>query len=716
MMEEPTMKRLLLFPLITMAALLLLGYTPPLFSQEPENTFQKGLVKEEGEGALMEAIKLYSQVAEDESAERSLRAKALLHVGICYEKLGQNEAKKAYQKLIADFGDQGEIVSIGKKKLAILNSGSKTTKSEDLIIRQVWAPAEDVYGVSPDGRYLNYIDWNAIELAVKDLQTGKTWNITNKGTWKAPQQFPDNSVWSPDSKQIAYFWYNGDSTELHIINQDGSGDRVVCKGKGEETPWPITWSSEDNSIIAWVSSVDETNPQTNTDQVVSVSTADGSISVLKSFYGAHCGCDGSVSPDNQYFVVSKQQQEGSEQNDIFIFALKGEWEERIVSGPYNDINPVWIPGGRGIVFLSNRLGTNDLWTLELQNGFPAGEPELLKSNLGDRTHILGITNNDVLFYDYLNLRRDIALARLDFSSGEVLSEPEIISSIEEDRNLKPMWSPDGRYAAYQVLPSYQDYVLGQKYEFIIHDLETASNRSLKADLYGASRNFWSQPRWSPDGKYLLADGRTDEDKLQGFFLIDVLTGEREPVMVKEREPRSTMKPVGLIPIFSSDGKDIFYLTADRKEIVSRNLATKKEKKIFTGEDEILQLKLSPDGTVIVFGYFCCHRNALYSIPANGGEKRLLVETPEKTTPYMVSWTPDQAQLIVIVRSQENKEPHEIISVSFNGGDPERVFILNDLFPQGSIVNMEVHPDGQQVVLEVELGQGTEVLTMENLFK
>ena len=72
------------------------GSINPLMAQTPEQLYQKGLTKEEGEGALQDAINLYNQIADNSNASISLRAKALLHIGMCFEKLGTKEAVKAY--------------------------------------------------------------------------------------------------------------------------------------------------------------------------------------------------------------------------------------------------------------------------------------------------------------------------------------------------------------------------------------------------------------------------------------------------------------------------------------------------------------------------------------------------------------------------------------------------------------------------------------------
>ncbi|MCK4748156.1 MAG: tetratricopeptide repeat protein, partial [Bacteroidales bacterium] len=315
------MKTPSLFPQITLIVILFAGFISPSFSQESTKLYQKGLIKEEGEGSLQEAIEIYNQVVDDVSAERSLRAKALLHVGFCYEKLGQEKAKKTYKKLIAEFADQGDIVAIGKKKLAYLDAGSTVSIPDELIIRQVWAPAGDTYGVSPDGRYLSYIDWRAIELAVKDLKTGKTWNITDRGTWKPPMQFPDNSVWSPDSKQLAYYWFNDDTTELRIANIDGSGDRLLRNGTGYQTPWPVTWSPDGKYILGLAESEDDPPPENTHGNIVLVSVDDGSIRVIKSMdEHDQSDCCGDISPDSKYIIYPMTQEKGTRSTALYLFA------------------------------------------------------------------------------------------------------------------------------------------------------------------------------------------------------------------------------------------------------------------------------------------------------------------------------------------------------------------------------------------------------------
>ncbi|MBE3085802.1 MAG: hypothetical protein IMZ64_06250, partial [Bacteroidetes bacterium] len=87
------MKQILIY--IILATFLAVGSIIPSMAQTPEQLYQKGLGKEEGEGALQDAINFYNQIADNSNADKSLQAKALLHIGMCYEKLGNKEAVKA---------------------------------------------------------------------------------------------------------------------------------------------------------------------------------------------------------------------------------------------------------------------------------------------------------------------------------------------------------------------------------------------------------------------------------------------------------------------------------------------------------------------------------------------------------------------------------------------------------------------------------------------
>ena len=76
--------------------------------------YEKAKYTMETKGDLQEAINIYKQIVDNDNADRSLRAKAQLHIGICWEKMGKDEAQKAYQHIIREFADQKKTGKFGQ--------------------------------------------------------------------------------------------------------------------------------------------------------------------------------------------------------------------------------------------------------------------------------------------------------------------------------------------------------------------------------------------------------------------------------------------------------------------------------------------------------------------------------------------------------------------------------------------------------------------------
>src|SRR6266536_1107123 len=92
------------------------------WGESGNDLFQKALVAERANGKLDEAIKLYQRIAQKFASDRSLAAKALLQMGQCYEKLGDAQARKAYDRVVREYADQGEIVAAARSGLGRLGS------------------------------------------------------------------------------------------------------------------------------------------------------------------------------------------------------------------------------------------------------------------------------------------------------------------------------------------------------------------------------------------------------------------------------------------------------------------------------------------------------------------------------------------------------------------------------------------------------------------
>jgi hypothetical protein len=138
-------------PLLVLALLLATGHSA--YAHDPVKRFQEAVATEEEEGDLNAALAAYRAFADDESSPLGLRAKALLRVATCLEKLGkQEEALAAYQRAVTECSSFEAIARAAR-------AGSRRTKR----VAQAEANAKAFTVTSTDG---------AISLEAEDAKVG----------------------------------------------------------------------------------------------------------------------------------------------------------------------------------------------------------------------------------------------------------------------------------------------------------------------------------------------------------------------------------------------------------------------------------------------------------------------------------------------------------------------------------------------------------------
>ena len=293
--------------------------------QQAGELLSKAVYEEEVNGELDEAITSYQFIIKQYPENRRVSAEALLHLGTCYEKLGNQEARKTYRQVIQKYADQSDLAAEATARLAALEKHDGPEMTKNLAVRQVWSgPDVDIEGApSPDGRYLSYTDWETGDLAIYEIATGKKQSLTNEGSINpAAAQFAYFSKWSANSKQIVYDWFNEKSfVELRIIGIDGSKPRVLYRN--EEVVWAQTcdWSVDGTKILAGFFRKD------GTIQIVLVSTEDGSVRILKTLekeLPRNFQFSMKLSPDGHYIVYDLPQKTGSSERDIFLLSTNGK--------------------------------------------------------------------------------------------------------------------------------------------------------------------------------------------------------------------------------------------------------------------------------------------------------------------------------------------------------------------------------------------------------
>ncbi len=122
-----------------------------------EIALQAAIKTETVDGDLKGAIEQYKAIAALPGAGRATVATALLRMGQCHEKLGQTEARAAYERLIRDYSDQAGVAAQARARLAALGGGGS---AGGLVTRRIVDDASEIGGtLTADGKYLRNIDW-----------------------------------------------------------------------------------------------------------------------------------------------------------------------------------------------------------------------------------------------------------------------------------------------------------------------------------------------------------------------------------------------------------------------------------------------------------------------------------------------------------------------------------------------------------------------------
>lgn len=680
------MKRVFILLAVVIAAAVSIAALPQR-AKEAETLFHRGVHFEEVRGELKEAIAIYEKLIKEFPDVRPAVAKAILHIGICHEKMGQKEAQKSYRRIIDEFSDQSETVAEAKTRLNALEPGAAGAKeSKGLVVRRVrQAPGSGFVGSpSPDGRYFSDTDWESGNLVVRDLSTGEERFLTkNSGAWT---KYALLSLFSPDGKQLAYTWFNKDGkSEIRTIGLDGSGLRTVLGDLNVIDVGPAGWFSDGQTLLAFISRVGGIH------EIVQVPIKAGSMRVLKTLEGVGPSKI-SLSPDGRYVVYDRLPTKMSQNRDIYVFPVSGGQDIPLVEHEAGDAVLGWTPDGKGVLFMSNRTGSSDAWVIPVADGRPHGAAELVRKDIGE-VKPLGITRSGAFFYGVQSQVSDVFTAAADVEAARVMSPPVPVSKRSVGNNDSPTWSPDGKWLA---------YVLRQKGLLCLHPTDSGEERDFALGMY------FRWPLWSPDGRRILVWGRKDPSDY-GFFFIDPQTGAVTP-FVLDTENRSVQQAA-----WSPDSKTVFFrrFSDDLKEgwFVKRHVESDQETELLHNYP-INESAVSPDGQRIVFRSYDEPDTMLKTMLVSGGDIREIVRVkkPEFIPGYSgLAWTPDGRFVLYFTALQgpQGVEKTELWRVDVGTGERKSFGLTMD-----RMRNIALHPDGKRIAFDSGMPK-IEIWVMEN---
>jgi dipeptidyl aminopeptidase/acylaminoacyl peptidase len=368
--------------LISISVVFVFAFQP---SDDLKTLYEKAKYTMETKGDLQEALNIFEQIVGNANADRSLRAKAQLHIGMCKEKLGLKEAINAYQEVVNSYPEQHGEVAVAKERIMVLSKALEKVDHKPNF-RKILMPTKPGNGVlSPDGKKLAYVSEGSLWIvpvhgkvspdiageSVKLLGTENAWHF--------------GMSWSADGKWIAYNTWKNDTMGICIVHSSGGKVKRISVNKNRTG---IGWFnyrlslSPDGKIVAFA--IEEKEKI----QLCPVYVEGGDVNQLT----VDGGTQPAFSPDGIKiaYVKAKPQKTEIPKSDVWVIPAGGGNPVQVSDLPGRATGPIWSSDGKKIAF--SRKAGGDAMSKEIcivpvsETGKPEASPTQMEIPL-DLKHL-----------------------------------------------------------------------------------------------------------------------------------------------------------------------------------------------------------------------------------------------------------------------------------------------------------------------------------------
>jgi Tol biopolymer transport system component len=399
-----------------------------------------------------------------------------------------------------------------------------------------------------------------------------------------------------------------------------------------------------------------------------------------------------VSPDGRTIVFDLL-------GDLYTLPITGGRATRLTSGMAYDAQPRFSPDGQKVVFVSDRSGGDNVWTISV-----------------DRRDTAQITQGNTSLYmspawspdgQYIVVSRAGGLggaAKLQLHHVDGRQPIPLIRAPESLKTLGAAFSPDGRQIWYAARSGDWQYnAIMPQYQLYTYDRATGRS-TLMSRRYGSA----FRPGISPDGQWLVYGTR--EGPETGLRVRDLATGdERWLAYPVQRDDKESRAPLDVLPGFGftpdsraivvSYGGEIWRVPLDGTAAsqipfeaqVELDIGPKVAFEYRVDTDSLVTAKQirhpvpSPDGRAIAFTAF--DRLWVQSLP-DGAPRRV---SDADIGEYHPVWSPDGRWIAYV--TWDDERGGMIMRAPANGrGSPASLTRTAALY-----YNLAWTPDGERVV-------------------
>jgi Tol biopolymer transport system component len=642
----------------------------PAFAQSTTGAVQleAGIAKEEVDGDLKSAMEIYKKIADESSAGRDVRSKALLHLAGCYEKLGR-QARQVYEHILRDYADQPAAAQ-ARTRLASLKQQEHPAAPATMTVRKIeWSALGNIGPDDTDGERAIYGDFDG------NIVFGDLAGHTKKVIYKHKDS--DSEIYFRRSRDFSMVSLVFPATpnrpaRLAVIKADGTVYHELVRDDAQGTilgsNWDRNWSWDDHYLVVW------SNLSNGGGHLFVVSVADGSRRELSTIETGKFS-KAVFSPDGRYVAYCIQPEHNRFGTfRFFVVPAQGGQARLVYESTLQfvlwGLNRLldWTANGRNLVIVDVSRGHKiALFLLPIKDGTRAGPPTYVR----DGSFEDGFTTSigSLVYRDHASVANggnEFFIASFEPNGHLEKWQPlDLQPGNSPGWNPWPSFSPDGRQIAYVAHGSGVD-----NDKLVLRDVKTGQEHVLYQSTTAMACQY---ARHSP--KVFCGEVQTDGQ----LAIISVVVNS------------GAVERLGSFPGFgwiqtSSDERTVYELKEDTPgfQLVSLDLATRQETKLEDGNAIVVPAEppvvaRSSDQSLMVR-------------PISGGAWKTLVRLKQNT--INIVGTPDGTSLLY--EDTDSMGRNSLFRIPLAGGQPERVAD----FPGNGTGGLHISPDGRQLIAVV----------------
>jgi len=434
---------------LAIALAILLAFAAPTLAQETaEELYQAGLYQEEVQGSLERAIDLFGRILIRFPDNRGVGARAQLHIGLCYEKLGQQEAQQAYRRVIADFPDHATEVAVARGRLAEIERSLEELDRQPTF-RKIEIASRPQNGVlSPDGSKLAFTSGGSVWVVPLEGNVGP--DIAGEPT-RLTEPMGAHGIglsWSADGEWIAFNAEQEDEDGIFVVSAGGGEPRRIPGNhfRGASSYNRRISLSPDGQTLAFARHDPDADAETEFSpysqvflSIYSTPVEGGQPTPLTPIWSI----EPAFSPDGRFIAYVKFQpaedgEAGDWHQELWVIPAAGGTPV-LVAETIRAMMPVWSPDSRMIAFLEGQ----EIWVVPIsEDGAPAGDPARIQLPRESYGPLAGWTSHGELGV-FMNAPTHQAVYTVPAQGGKA------VQVSPEGPAFHPRWTPDGKSIVYR---------------------------------------------------------------------------------------------------------------------------------------------------------------------------------------------------------------------------------------------------------------------------